>query len=162
MATTSRLMISSMGSCVATSLIQPADESSSRNVLSSHIVIPHPLCRWGLKSFFFFVGGGGGFFAIPDLLCLFGKQQGKPPKGQGFLLLAEPPKSLGKKGKTLKIARNSLGRQKARKTKKTRKRRLGIFQQKTKKKEERKDRAKFSFKDKSLLRIRLVLSCLLL
>ena len=65
---------------------------------------------------------------IPDLLfpCLFGKRQGKPPKGQGFLWLAEPLKSLEKKGKTLKIARNSLKRKKARKTKKARKRRLGI------------------------------------
>ena len=57
--------------------------------------------------------------------CLFGKQQGKPPKRQGFLLLAEPRKSLGKKGKTLKIARHSSKRKKARKTKKARKRRLG-------------------------------------
>ena len=48
--------------------------------------------------------------------CLFGKQQGKPPKRQGFLLLAEPLKSLGKKGKPHKIARNSLKRKKARKT----------------------------------------------
>ena len=49
----------------------------------------------------------------------------KPRNRQGFLLLAEPLKTLGKKGKTLKIARNSLKRKKARKTKKARKRRLG-------------------------------------
>ena len=59
--------------------------------------------------------------------CLFGKRQGKPPKRQGFLMLAEPLKSLGKKGKTLKIARNSLKRKKARKSKKARKRRLGLL-----------------------------------
>ena len=41
-------------------------------------------------------------------------------------MLAEPLKSLGKKGKTLKIARNSLKRKKARKSKKARKRRLGL------------------------------------
>ena len=41
-------------------------------------------------------------------------------------MLAKPLKSLGKKGKTLKIARNSLKRKKARKSKKARKRRLGI------------------------------------
>ena len=41
-------------------------------------------------------------------------------------MLAEPLKSLGKKGKTLKIARNSSKRKKARKSKKARKRRLGL------------------------------------
>ena len=61
----------------------------------------------------------------PDLLCFFGKRQGKPPKKQGFFIVAEPLKSLGKKGKTRKKARNSLERQKARKSKKARKRRLG-------------------------------------
>ena len=40
-------------------------------------------------------------------------------------MLAEPLKSLGKKGKKLKIARNSLKRKKARKSKTARKRRLG-------------------------------------
>ena len=40
-------------------------------------------------------------------------------------MLAELLKSLGKKGKTLKIARNSLKRKEARKSKKARKRRLG-------------------------------------
>ena len=57
--------------------------------------------------------------------CLFGKRQGKPPRKQGFLMLAEPLKSLRMKGKPLKIARNSLKRKKARKSKKARKRRLG-------------------------------------
>ena len=58
--------------------------------------------------------------------CRFGKRQGKPPKKRGFLMqLAEPLKSLGKKGKTLKIARSSLKRKKARKSKRARKRRLG-------------------------------------
>ena len=47
-------------------------------------------------------------------------------------MLAKPLKSLGKKGKTLKIARNSLKRKKARKSKKARKRRLGFFGTKTK------------------------------
>ena len=41
-------------------------------------------------------------------------------------MLAEPLKSMGKKGKALKIARNSLRRKKARKSKKARKRRLGL------------------------------------
>ena len=65
---------------------------------------------------------------IPDLLFLvfFWKWQGKPPKKQGFFIVAEPLKSLGKKGKTRKKARNSLERKKARKSKKARKRRLGI------------------------------------
>ena len=40
-------------------------------------------------------------------------------------MLAEPLKSLGKKGKTLKITRTSLKRKKARKSKKARKRRFG-------------------------------------
>ena len=58
--------------------------------------------------------------------CRFRKRQGKPPKRQGILLLAEPLKSLGKKGKKLKIARNSLKRKKARKSKKAGKGRLGM------------------------------------
>ena len=41
----------------------------------------------------------------PDLLCLFGKQQGKPRKRQGFLLLAEPLNSLGKREKRSKSQR---------------------------------------------------------
>ena len=42
-------------------------------------------------------------------------------------MLAEPLKSLGKKGKTLQISRNFLKRKKARKSKKARKRRLGFW-----------------------------------
>ena len=48
------------------------------------------------------------------------------PKRQGFLLPAEPLKSLGKKGKTLKIARNSLKRKKARKTKKGKEKKIRV------------------------------------
>ena len=65
---------------------------------------------------------------FPDLLFLafFGKRQGKAPKKQGFFVLAEPLKSLRKKGKTHKKTRNSLERKKARKSKNARKRRSGF------------------------------------
>ena len=61
----------------------------------------------------------------PDLLFLAFLENSKEnyQKRQGFLLPAEPLKSLGKKGKTIKVARNSLKRRKARQTKKARKRR---------------------------------------
>ena len=57
----------------------------------------------------------------------FWKIARKTTKKQGFFIVAEPLKSLGKKGKTRKKARNSLGRKKARKSKKARKRRLGFL-----------------------------------
>ena len=65
--------------------------------------------------------------AYPDLpfLVFFGKKQGKPPKKQGFFFPSEALKSLGKKGKTLKKARNSLQEKKARNSKKARKGRSG-------------------------------------
>ena len=47
-------------------------------------------------------------------ISYFWKWQGKPPKKQGFFIVAEPLKSLGKKGKTRKKARNSLERKKVR------------------------------------------------
>ena len=46
------------------------------------------------------------YFLCGRLLCLvlrflafFGKRQGRPPKKQGFLIPAEPPKRSGKEGK---------------------------------------------------------------
>ena len=58
--------------------------------------------------------------------CFFGKRQGKPPKRQGFFLSSEPLKSLGKKGKTRKKARNCLEWKKARKSKKQGKEDQGV------------------------------------
>ena len=52
---------------------------------------------------------------IPSLIflsLLFWEKQGKPPKKARIFLSSEPPKSLGKKGKRLKKARNSLQRKK--------------------------------------------------
>ena len=59
----------------------------------------------------------------PDLPFLAFSEKGKEnhPKKQGFFHYAEPLKSLGKKGKTLKKARKFLATKKARKSKKTRK-----------------------------------------
>ena len=59
------------------------------------------------------------FLDFPDLLFLAFLQNGKEnhKKKRGFPMLAEPLKSLGKKGKTLKIARTSFKRKKARKSK---------------------------------------------
>ena len=65
----------------------------------------------------------------PDLLFLaFSKTARKTHQKAGFLLLAKPRKSLGKKGKTLKIARNSLKRKKARKTKQARNKTIRVIQ----------------------------------
>ena len=58
--------------------------------------------------------------------CFFGKSKENHPKKQGFFLGAEPLKSLGKKGKTLKKARKFLATKKARKSKKARKGRSGL------------------------------------
>ena len=57
--------------------------------------------------------------------CAFGKRRGKPPKKQGFFILAETLKSLGKKGKTRKKSKEFLGKEKSREIKKARKRRSG-------------------------------------
>ena len=66
---------------------------------------------------------------LPVLLFLvfFGKRQGKPPKNQGSFVLAEPLKSLEKKGKALKKTRKSSpDKKKQGIPKKTRKGRTGF------------------------------------
>ena len=61
-----------------------------------------------------------------DLKNKSARFSGKPPKTQGFFYPQQTLKSLGKKGKTLKKARNSLERKKARNYKKARKGRSGL------------------------------------
>ena len=46
----------------------------------------------------------------PSLPCFVGKRQGKPPKKQGFFIPTEPPKSLERKGKTLKKKKQGIPR----------------------------------------------------
>ena len=59
-----------------------------------------------------------GSYALIFLSLLFWKKQGKPPPKTRIFHDAEPLKSLGKKGKTLKKARKFLAMKKARKSKK--------------------------------------------
>ena len=61
---------------------------------------------------------------------LLEKRQRKPPKKQGFLMLAEPLKSFRKKGKPLKFSRISLKRIWARKFQKARERSLLLWMKK--------------------------------
>ena len=69
----------------------------------------------------------GGFSSCDDLpfLAFLEKARKTHPKKQGFFHYAEPLKSLGKKGKTLKKARKFLATKKARKSKKAGKGRSG-------------------------------------
>ena len=58
------------------------------------------------------------YVIILSFPCFLGEKQGKPPKKARIFPYAEPLKSLGKKGKTLKKARKFLATKKARKSKK--------------------------------------------
>ena len=64
--------------------------------------------------------------SLSFLSLFFGKRQGQPPKKQGFVIPTEPPKTLEKKGKTLKKTRKSLQGEKNKEFQKTRKGRTGL------------------------------------
>ena len=58
--------------------------------------------------------------------CLFGKQQGKPRKKQGFLLPAEPLKSLGKKGKNSQNRKEFLEKEGGKKNQKSKEKKIRV------------------------------------
>ena len=62
--------------------------------------------------------------------CRFRKRQGKPPKRQGILLLAEPLKSLGKKGKKAQNRKEFLEKEKGKEIQKGKERKIRVGEEK--------------------------------
>ena len=73
------------------------------------------------------------WYTHPDLrfLAFFGKQLGKPPKKQGFLLLAEPLKSLGKKGKNAQNRKEFLEKEKGKENQKGKEKEIRAYRWRT-------------------------------